>query len=132
MSEEMKNDVTEPEVLIEKPSDCNNEPEAKMIPIYTKLLARMSLVSTGLLIFLMAFIKATKISGFDTTKLLLLEVCLLILFVFIIGISTVLATMRYKWTANKAVALLIYVSALFGMVLLLLLWAFFKASPVGL
>ena len=129
MNEEVKNDITEPVVLVDKPTECNNEAEATMIPLYTKLLARMSLVSTGLLIFLISFIKAIRISGFDTTKLLLLEVCLFILFVFIIGISIVLATMQHKWTANKVVALIIYVAALFVMVLMLLLWAFFKATP---
>ena len=132
MSEDVKNDLSEPEVLDEKPSECNNDPETKMIPLYTKLLERMSMVSLGLLIFILAFVKATRISEFNTTKLILLEICLLVLLVFIVGISIVLATMRYKWTANKVVALLIYVSALFLMVLILLLWAFFKASSVGL
>ena len=130
MSEETKNDITEPEVLVEKPSECNNDPEAKMIPLYTKLLARMSLVGIGVMIFIMALYKATQISDFNTTKLLLLEVCLLILLVFVIGISVALAMMQHDYKAKCVVSVLIYVSALSVMISVLLMCAFFKASPI--
>ena len=131
MNEEVKDDIRELEPKSEQSSASdNNESEDNMMPIYTKLMARLSLVSTGLMIFVFAFYKATQISGFDTTKLLLFELCLLILFVFVIGIVISLALMRHDRKANRIVAVQIYVSALLIMVVLLLIWVFFKANPV--
>lgn len=130
MSEEVKQDKKGTEDQVGKSIENNNATDDKTMSIYTRLWARISLLNIGLVVFIIAFHKATQISVFDTSKLLLFEICLLILFIFIIGISTVLATIRYKCTTERVVALLIYVSALLGMVLVLLLWTFFKASPV--
>ena len=49
---------------------------------------------------------------------------------FIIGIVISLTMMRHDRKANRIIAVQIYVSTLLIMVVLLLIWVFFKASPV--
>lgn len=107
-----------------------NDSESKIFSIYAKLMSRLCLVGTGLLIFLFAFLKATKIMGFDATKLILFEICLLVLVVFSIGISVALVKMRHEGKAQSTIAVLIYVGAINVMASILLVWAFFKAAPV--
>lgn len=127
MSEEVKETVNESKVLMAKDTERDNNPEDKM-SFYAKFMARLSLVGTGALIFMLAFLKATKIAGFNSTKLLLLEVCLFILGLALICIAVVLAAIRHKCTAHRIVALLIYVSGLYAIMTMMILWAFFKAS----
>ncbi len=130
MNAENNNDIKEPEVKEAHPQECDKESESKMLSIYSKLMLRLCLVSTGLMIFLFAFIKAVKITSFDATKLILLEICLLVLFVFVIGISVALVKMRHESRVKNSISVLLYVSAFIVMVSLLLIWAFFKATPV--
>ena len=60
MYEEVKDDIRELEPKVEQSSASdNNESEDNMMPIYTKLMARLGLVSTGLMIFVIAFYKAS-------------------------------------------------------------------------
>lgn len=130
MSEEIKNNIEESEVSAVQPEENNTATENKIFSIFTNLMLRLTIVGLGVMIFVMAFLKATMISGFDTTKLLLFEICLLVIFVFIIGISVALVMMRHERKAKNIVAVMIYISALIVMVLLPLVWVFFKATPV--
>lgn len=130
MSEEIKNNIEESEVSAVQPEENNTATENKIFSIFTNLMLRLTMVGLGVMIFAMAFLRATNISGFDTTKLLLFEICLLVLFVFIIGISVALVMMRHDCKAKNTIAVIIYVSALSVMVLLPLVWVFFKATPV--
>lgn len=124
------NDNIKESDAVEEQALGKNESESKMLSIYSKLMLRLCLVSTGLMIFLFAFLKAVKITGFDATKLILLEICLLVLFVFIVGIAVALTKMRHESRVKNSISVLIYVSAFIVMVSLLLVWAFFKATPV--
>lgn len=127
MSEEVKDTVKENENVVMKVTESDEDPDVKP-SFYLKFMARLALVSNGILIFTLAFHKATQIVGFDTTKLLLLEVCLFILVLALICIAVVLTTMRHKCTIHRIFALLVYISGLFGILLIMLLWAFFKTS----
>ena len=129
MNEE-KSDIKEPIAIVEQTVENKSETDNKMLSIYTKMMLRLSLVGMGVMIFALAFLKATQITGFNATKLLLLEACLFIMFVFVIGISVALAKMRHECKAKNIFAVLIYVAALSVMVSLLLAWAFFKATSV--
>lgn len=127
MSEGIKDTVNENAGLMEKNPEVDNHPEDK-ISFYAKFMARLSMVGTGALIFMLAFLKATKITGFDSTKLFLFEVCLFILVLALICIAVVLALIHHKCTAHRIVALLIYVSGLYVIMLTMIFWAFFKAT----
>lgn len=129
MNEE-KSDIKEPIAIEEQTVENKSESDNKMLSIYTKMMLRLSLVGMGVMFFAFAFLKATQITGFNATKLLLLEACLFIVFVFVVGISAALAMMRHECKAKNIFAVLIYVAALFVMVTLLLVWAFFKAMPI--
>ena len=129
MSEEVKDTVNENENVVIEDSGSEGYPEVKP-SFYLKFMARLALVSNGVLIFSIVFLKATQIVGFDTTKLLLLEVCLFILFLALICIAVVLTTMRHKCTIHRIFALLVYISGLLGILLVMLLWAFFKAGTI--
>ena len=130
MSEEVKNVVKEPEAIVEQPQDCNIESEHKEFSIYTFFMLRLCLLSAGSMIFAIAFLEAMKITGFDATKLILLEVCLLVLLMFIVGVSVALTKMRHESKVKGTISVLLYFSALIAIVSFLLVWAFFKATPV--
>lgn len=129
MSEEVKDTVNESENVAMKVTESDGDPDVKSW-FYTKIMARLTLISSGVLIFTLAFYKATQIVGFNTAKLLLLEVCLFILVLAFICISAVLTTIRHKCTTHRLFALLLYISALFVISLELVLWAFFKAGSI--
>lgn len=129
MSEELKDTVKENENVAMKVTERDVNPDVKPW-FYTKFMARLTLISSGVLIFTLAFYKATQIVGFNTTKLLLLEVCLFILVLAFICISVVLTSIRHKCTTHRLFALLLYISALFVISLELILWVFFKASSI--
>lgn len=125
-----KDDVKESEAKSEQPQECNQESEHKLFSIYTHFMLRLCLISTGMLIFLFAFLKAVRITGFDATKLILLEICLLVLLVFLVGVSVALTKMRHESKVKGTFSVLLYFAALIVMVSFLLVWAFFKATPV--
>ncbi|PWJ70516.1 hypothetical protein B0O40_0358 [Ruminococcaceae bacterium R-25] len=125
-----KDDVKKLDALEEQPQKCDPESEHKEFSIYTHFMMRMCLLSAGQLIFIIAFLEAMKITGFDATKLILLEICLLVLLVFIVGVSVALTRMRHEGRAKDAISVLLYFAALIVMVSFLLVWAFFKATPV--
>lgn len=129
MSRDHKESIKESDAVEEQALE-KDESESKMLSIYTKLMLRLFLVGSGLMTFLFAFHKAVRITFFDANKLILLEICLLVLFVFIIGISVALAKMRHESRVKNSISVLIYVSAFIVMVSLLLIWAFFKATPI--
>lgn len=130
MNKVIKNNAKEPEAKVDQSQECDKESESKLFSVYRNFILRLCLVNVGLMIFFIAFIEATKITGFDATKLILLEICLLVLFVFIVGIIVALTKLRHGSKAKNTVAVLIYVAALNVMVSLLLVWSFFKATPV--
>ncbi len=130
MNEEVKNDIKKAEAIEVQSQECDSESEHKEFSIYTHFMLRMCLLSAGLLIFVSAFLKAMKINGFDATKLILLEICLLVLLVFIVGVSVALTRMRHEGRAKDAISVLLYFAALVVIVSSLLVWAFFKATPV--
>ena len=129
MSSDHKESIKESDAVEEQALE-KDESESKMLSIYTKLMLRLFLVSSGLMTFLFAFHKAVRITFFDANKLILLEICLLVLFVFIIGITVALAKMRHESRVKNSISILIYVSAFIVMVSLMLIWAFFKATPI--
>lgn len=130
MSTGDRNDVKELEAIVEQSQECDSESEHKEFSIYTHFLLRICLLSAGLLIFVSAFLKATKITGFDATKLLLLEICLFVLLVFLVGVSVALAKMRHESKVKGTISVMLYFAALIVIVATLLVWAFFKATPV--
>ena len=130
MNEEVKNSIKEPEAIVVQSQECDSESEHKEFSIYTHFMLRMCFLSTGLLVFVSAFLKAMKITGFDATKLILLEICLLILLVFIVGVSVALTRLRHERRAKDAISVLLYFAALVVIVSSLLVWAFFKATSV--
>ena len=130
MNEEVKNDMKKAEAIEVQSQECDSESEHKEFSIYTHFMLRMCLLSAGLLVFVSAFLKAMKITGFDATKLILLEICLLILLVFIVGVSVALTRMRHEGRAKDAISVLLYFAALVVIVSSLLVWAFFKATSV--
>lgn len=130
MNEEVKKDVKETEAIVDQFQECDGESEHKEFSIYSHFMLRLCLISTGMLIFLFAFLKAVRITGFDATKLILLEICLLVLLVFIVGVSVALTKMRHESKVKGTFSVLLYFAALIVMVSFLLVWAFFKATPV--
>lgn len=130
MNEEVKNDIKKAEAIEVQSQECDSESEHKEFSIYTHFMLRMCLLSTGLLVFISAFLKAMKITGFDATKLILLEICLLVLLVFLVGVSVALTRMRHEGRAKDAISVLLYFAALVVIVSSLLVWAFFKATSV--
>ena len=130
MNEEAKKEIKEPEAIVDQPLNCNQESEHKMFLIYTNFMLRLCLLSAGLMIFIGAFLKAMKISGFDTTKLILLEICMLVLLVFIVGVSVALTKMRHESKVKGSISVLLYFATLIAIVSVMLVWAFFKATPV--
>jgi len=128
MSNEHKDTIKESDAVEEQALE-NNESEGKMLSIYTNLMLRLFLLSTGLMMFISAFLKAMKISGFNATKLILLEICMLVLLVFFVGILVALAKMRHESKAIGAISVLLYSATLIAIVSFLLVWAFFKATP---
>ena len=130
MNEDVKNSIKEPEAIANQSQEYDRESEHKEFSIYTHFMLRMCLISAGPLIFIIAFFEAMKITGFDATKLILLEICLLILLVFIVGVSVALTRMRHESKAKDAISILLYFAALVVIVSFLLVWAFFKANPV--
>ncbi len=130
MNEEVKKDMKKAEAIEVQSQECGSESEHKEFSIYTHFMLRMCLLSAGLLVFVSAFLKAMKITGFDATKLILLEICLLILLVFIVGVSVALTRMRHEGRAKDAISVLLYFAALVVIVSSLLVWAFFKATSV--
>lgn len=130
MSEEEKNVVKEPKAIAEQPQERDRESEHKEFSIYTHFMLRLCFLSGCLMIFAIAFLEAMKITGFDATKLILLEVCLLVLLVFIVGVSVALTKMRHESKVKGTISVLLYFSALIAIVSFLLVWAFFKATPV--
>lgn len=130
MNEEVKNDMKKAEAIEVQSQERDSESEHKEFSIYTHFMLRMCLLSAGLLVFVSAFLKAMKITGFDATKLILLEICLLILLVFIVGVSVALTRMRHERKAKDAISVLLYFAALVVIVSSLLVWAFFKATSV--
>lgn len=130
MNDGVKNSIKEPEAIADQSQECNRESEHKEFSIYTHFMMRLCLISAGMLIFLFAFLKAVKITGFDATKLILLEICLLVLLVFIVGVSVALTRMRHEGRAKDAISVLLYFAALVVIVSSLLVWVFFKATPV--
>ena len=129
ISEEVKNDTKESESIMSQSQECDKESESKMLSICSKLMLRLFLLSTGLLMFISAFLKAMKITGFNATKLILLEICMLVLLVFFVGILVALAKMRHESKAKGAISVLLYSATLIAIVSFLLVWAFFKATP---
>lgn len=129
MSEELNNSIKEPEAKFDQSQECEQESDSKMLSICSKLMLRLFLLSTGLMMFISAFLKAMKISGFNATKLILLEICILVLLVFFVGILVALAKMRHESKAKGAISVLLYSATLIAIVSFLLVWAFFKATP---
>ncbi len=130
MSEEAKNVVKEPEAIAEQPQEFDRESEHKEFSIYTNFMLTLCLLTAVSMIFAIAFLKAMKITDFDATKLILLEVCLFVLLVFIVGVSVALTKMRHESKVKGTISVLLYFSALIAIVSFLLVWAFFKATPV--
>lgn len=130
ISEEVKTETKESESIMSQPQECDKESESKMLSICSKLMLRLFLLSTGLMMFISAFLKAMKISGFNATKLILLEICMLVLLVFFVGIIVALAKMRHESKAKGAISVLLYSATLIAIVSFLLVWAFFKATPI--
>lgn len=130
MNEEVKNDMKKAEAIEVQSQECDSESEHKEFSIYTHFMLRMCLLSAGLLVFVSAFLKAMKITGFDATKLFLLEICLLVLLVLIVGVSVALTKMRHESKVKGTISVLLYFATLIVMVSLLLVWAFFKATHV--
>ncbi len=133
VNEEVKNNQKEPEASVERTEENNNENANNAMSIYRKILTRLCWVSAEMMIFAISVLRATKISGFGTTKLLLFELCLLVLLAFVIGAVISLVKMRHDSKDGKGdqmVAAHIYVSALSAMVVLLLVWVFFKANSM--
>ncbi len=130
MREEMNNNIKEPEVTVEQSEESNSENSDNVMSIYRRLLVRLCWVSSGMLIFAISVLRATKISGFDTTKLLLFELCLLVLLAVVIGAVISLVMMRHDSKGDPMVAAHIYISALIAMVVMLLIWVFFKANSM--
>lgn len=130
MNEEVKNDIKKAETIEVQSQECDSESEHKEFSIYTHFMLRMCLLSAGLLVFVSAFLKAMKITGFDATKLFLLEICLLVLLVLIVGVSVALTKMRHESKVKGTISVLLYFATLIVMVSFLLVWAFFKATPV--
>lgn len=130
MNEEVKNDMKELETNVNQSQEYEQESDSKMLSICSNLMLRLFLLSTGLMMFISAFLKAMKISGFNANKLILLEICMLVLLVFFVGILVALAKMRHKSKAKGAISVLLYSATLIAIVSFLLVWAFFKATPV--
>lgn len=130
MNEEVKNDMKELETNVNQSQEYEQESDSKMLSICSNLMLRLFLLSIGLMMFISAFLKAMKISGFDANKLILLEICMLVLLVFFVGILVALAKMRHESKAKGAISVLLYFTALISIVSFLLVWAFFKATPV--
>lgn len=130
MNEEVKNDMKKAEAIEVQSQECDSESEHKEFSIYTHFMLRMCFLSAGLLVFVSAFLKAMKITGFDATKLFLLEICLLVLLVLIVGVSVALTKMRHESKVKGTISVLLYFATLIVMVSLLLVWAFFKATHV--
>ena len=130
MNAEKNIDIKEPEVKETQSQECEQESEHKMFSVYTNFMLRLCLLSAGSMIFISAFLKAMKISGFNATKLILLEICMLVLLVFFVGILVALAKMRHESKAKGAISVLLYFAALVVIVSSLLVWAFFKATSV--
>lgn len=128
MSEEVKNDTKESESIVGQLQECDKESEHKMFSIYTNFMLRLCLLSTGSMIFISAFLKAMKITGFDTTKLILLEICMLVLLAFIVGVSVALTKMRHESKVKGSISVLLYFATLIAIVSVMLVWAFFKAT----
>lgn len=129
MSKDYKDNIKESDAVKEQALE-KDESESKMLSICSNLMLRLFLLSTGLMMFISAFIKAMKISGFNATKLILLEICMLVLLVFFVGILVALAKMRHESKAKGAISVLLYSATLIAIVSFLLVWAFFKATPV--
>lgn len=129
MSNEHKDTIKESDAVEEQTLE-KNESEGKMLSIYSNLMLRLFLLSIGLMMFISAFLKAMKISGFNANKLILLEICMLVLLVFFVGILVALAKMRHESKAKGAISVLLYSATLIAIVSFLLVWAFFKATPV--
>ena len=129
MSKDLKDNTKESDAIEEQALE-KDESESKLFSIYTNFMLRICLLSTGLMMFISAFLKAMKISGFDAHKLILLEICILVLLVFIVGVSVALAKMRHESKVKGAISVLLYFAALIAIVSFLLVWAFFKATPV--
>ncbi len=132
MSQADKEILKEPDAVEEQALDNDYESENKMLSIYKNLVLRLALVSTGLMIFFLAFLKSTRITGFDTTKLILFEICLLVLLVFIIGIAVSLVLLRHECRAKHIISVMVYISALTAMISVLLVWVFFRAVPISM
>ena len=130
MSKGDKDDVKEPETIADQSQECDRESEHKEFSIYTHFMLRLCLLTAGSIIFAIAFLEAMKITDFDATKLILLEVCLFVLLVFIVGVSVALTKMRHESKVKGTISVLLYFSALIAIVSFLLVWAFFKATPV--
>ena len=128
--EHMSKDNIKESDAVEEQALKKDESEHKLFSIYTNLMLRFFLLSTGLVMFISAFLKAIKISGFNASKLILLEICILVLLVFIVGVSVALAKMRHESKVKGAISVLLYFAALISIVSFLLVWAFFKATPV--
>lgn len=128
MSKDYKDNIKESDAVEEQALE-KDESEHKLFSIYTNLMLRLFLLSTGLMMFISAFLKAMKISGFNATKLILLEICMLVLLVFFVGILVALAKMRHESKAKGAISVLLYSATLIAIVSFLLVWAFFKATP---
>lgn len=129
MKEEVNNSIKELEANVDQSQEYEQESDSKMLSICSKLMLRLFLLSTGLMMFISAFLKAMKISGFNATKLILLEICMLVLLVFFVGILVALAKMRHESKAKGAISVLLYSATLIAIVSFLLVWAFFKATP---
>ena len=130
MKEEVNNSMEELEANVDQSQECEQESDSKMLSICSKLMLRLFLLSTGLMMFISAFLKAMMISGFNATKLILLEICMLVLLVFFVGILVALAKMRHESKAKGAISVLLYSATLIAIVSFLLVWAFFKATPI--
>ncbi len=129
MSKDYKDNIKESDAVEEQALE-KDESEHKLFSIYTNLMLRLFLLSTGLMMFISAFLKAMKISGFNANKLILLEICMLVPLVFFVGILVALAKMRHESKAKGAISVLLYSATLIAIVSFLLVWAFFKATPV--
>lgn len=130
MSEEVKDTANESEDLVVKIAEGDGENDNKIFSIFLKLMARTSLLCVGAWIFIFAFHKATQISEFNTTKMMLFELCLLIIFMLLICMLVVMALMRYKCTAKRVLALTMYIAALSSIAVFMVFWTFFKMGSI--
>lgn len=131
MSGKVKDIVNENEDLIVRIAEGDSESDNRIFSIFLKLMARIVLICNGVWAFLFAYLKATQITGFDTTKLLLFELCLFIIGMLLICMLIVIALIRFKCTAKRVLALIMYVAALSSIAVFMVIWTFFKLGNVG-